>query len=451
MAPSSISRRSLLASATAATAVVMGGPFVRGAHAAGKLRVGFWDHWVPGANATLSLICEEWAAAERVDLAVDFIPLTGDKLVMTAAAEAQAGSGHDVLSMQSWVTVGHGHRLEPVDDLMRQLVARNGAVHPACEYLGRLDGAWIAVPATVGGQLNPPCARIDLVQRFAGLDVTRMYPAGGPPDPVLAAQWTWERFLEVARRCAEGGYPFGMPLGSSTDATDWVGAVFASHGARLVAEDGTVTVDSEPVRHVLEYFRRLVPYLPADVFGWDGAGNNKWLISGKGALIMNPPSAWAVAKRDARETVAAHCWTFPSPKGPQGRFESATPCYWGIWSFSPNKSAAKSLLAHLSTRAAAQRFVAASSGSDIPPWNAFLDFQTWAEVGPPPGTLYSYPPRYPDQIVSVACAPAPKQIANQLYAQATMTKMIARCTQAGGSVDQAIGWAAKEIEGFMRT
>jgi hypothetical protein len=108
-------------------------------------------------------------------------------------------------------------------------------------------------------------------------------------------------------------------------------------------------------------------------------------------------------------------------------------------------------LAHLSTRAAAQRFVAASSGSDIPPWNAFLDFQTWAEVGPPPGTLYSYPPRYPDQIVSVACAPAPKQIANQLYAQATMTKMIARCTQAGGSVDQAIGWAAKEIEGFMRT
>jgi hypothetical protein len=43
----------------------------------------------------------------------------------------------------------------------------------------------------------------------------------------------------------------------------------------------------------------IVPFLPPDVFTWDDAGNNKWLISGKGALIMNPPRAWAVAKRDA--------------------------------------------------------------------------------------------------------------------------------------------------------
>jgi hypothetical protein len=31
-----------------------------------------------------------------------------------------------------------------------------------------------------------------------------------------------------------------------------------------------------------------------------------------------------------------------------------------------------------------------------------------------------------------------------------MTKMIARCTQQGQTVDQAIAWAADEIEGFMR-
>ena len=29
----------------------MAAPFVYGAYAAGKLAVGFWDHWVPGANA----------------------------------------------------------------------------------------------------------------------------------------------------------------------------------------------------------------------------------------------------------------------------------------------------------------------------------------------------------------------------------------------------------------
>jgi len=33
------------------------------------------------------------------------------------------------------------------------------------------------------------------------------------------------------------------------------------------------------------------------------------------------------------------------------------------------------------------------------------------------------------------------------YSQATMTKMIARCTQQGQSIDQAIAWASDEIEG----
>ena len=36
-------------------------PFVRGAHAAGKLSVAFWDHWVPGANDVLDKLCQEWA------------------------------------------------------------------------------------------------------------------------------------------------------------------------------------------------------------------------------------------------------------------------------------------------------------------------------------------------------------------------------------------------------
>ena len=70
MAAVSLSRRTVLqtAAATALTA-----PFVRGAHAAGKLRVGFWDHWVPGANDVMTKICNEWAEKEKVDIQVDFI------------------------------------------------------------------------------------------------------------------------------------------------------------------------------------------------------------------------------------------------------------------------------------------------------------------------------------------------------------------------------------------
>ena len=47
----SLTRRTILQTAAAATATsALAAPFVHGAFAAGTLRVGFWDHWVPGAN-----------------------------------------------------------------------------------------------------------------------------------------------------------------------------------------------------------------------------------------------------------------------------------------------------------------------------------------------------------------------------------------------------------------
>src|ERR1700737_2798487 len=63
---------------TAAT-VALAAPFVRGAPAAGKLAVGFWDHWVPGANDTLTKLCQEWAAKEKVEIAIDYITSQGEK------------------------------------------------------------------------------------------------------------------------------------------------------------------------------------------------------------------------------------------------------------------------------------------------------------------------------------------------------------------------------------
>ena len=91
-------RRSVLQTAAAAGAV-FAMPFVRGARAAGKLSVGFWDHWVPGANAPLEKLCREWAEKEKVDIKIDFITSNGDKDLLTAAAESQARAGHDIIGL----------------------------------------------------------------------------------------------------------------------------------------------------------------------------------------------------------------------------------------------------------------------------------------------------------------------------------------------------------------
>ena len=91
------------------------------------------------------------------------------------------------------------------------------------------------------------------------------------------------------------------------------------------------------------------------------------LISVKSALIFNPPSAWAVAKRDA-PTVAADCWTFPAPTGPKGRFLPTLSFFWGVYNFSQNKSAAKDLIVYLMQRDQVEERCIASEGYDIPPY-----------------------------------------------------------------------------------
>jgi ABC-type glycerol-3-phosphate transport system substrate-binding protein len=438
-----ISRRTFTA---AASASLLAAPFVRGANAAGKLSIGFWDHWVPGANKATEELVKQWAEKEKVEVQIDYITSQGNKLLLTIAAEAQAKSGHDILALSTWLPNEHAKLLEPVDDLMKPLIEQNGKVNATVEYLGRADGKWIAVPATVGSQIKGPCSRIDLMKQHAGVDLLEMYPAGGAPK---ADGWTTDAFLKAAEACHKAGVPFGIGLGTTSDSVDTIGAFFHAFGAMLVDEKGKIVVKSDPVRQALDYYKRLMAVLPQDVASWDDASNNKWIVSGRGAMIMNPPSAWAVAKRDAPQ-VAEQLWTHGFPSGPKGRYAPFLPFFWGIWNFGKNKPAAKSLLTHLSQPAAAEKMVAASGGYDLPSFSKLTTFKTWAEEGPPKGTLYHYPNPHDHQVLSIAAAPAPPKIAVQIYTQGLMTKMAVRHYQ-GEAMDKTLDWASRELEGFTRT
>jgi len=444
-----MTRRRFVVGTTAATAVAIAAPYVRTASAAGSLTLGLWDHWVPGANDTCTKIINEWAEREKVDVKVDYITAQGNKLLLTVAAEAQARAGHDVLMMSNWLPNEHAERLEPVDDVMSRLIEEHGPVYPAIETFGKVDGHWVGVPS-IRGTLAYCCAtRMDHLKQHAGIDVQAMYPASAPPDKTLADTWTYDAFLAAAEKCHKAGVPFGLPMGSTPDTVQWVGSMFSAFGAVLVDAKGNITVKSDEVRQVLDYTRRLLAFLPPEVPSWDDASNNKWLVSGKGALIMNPASAWSVAKRDAPK-IAEQIWHHPMPKGPKGRFIGATTYYFGTWNFSKNKSAAKSLIAHLSTRASAERLIRASNGYDLPSFDSMNDFTIWDEQGPPLGTSSHYPNRKGgDQQFSLAAAPAPAGIAAQIYSQATMPKMILRHAQ-GESVEKTLAWATSELEGFSR-
>ena len=81
---------------------------------------------------------------------------------------------------------------------------------------------------TRGTLLLGCCSRFDLMKEHAGIDVQALYPAGKPPAD---ASWTWDAFLAAAEKCQKAGHAFGLPLGSTTDTNQWVGALFLAYGA----------------------------------------------------------------------------------------------------------------------------------------------------------------------------------------------------------------------------
>jgi hypothetical protein len=443
-------RRSLLTSVMFGSIAAMAAPYVKDSYAAGSLTLGVWDHWVPGANNAFAALCNEWGTKNNVEVRVDFITSQGEKDKLTAAAEAQAGTGHDIMSHRDWNVRIHAELLEPLDEIAAALIQQYGPISPVAEYLAKIKGAWRGVPAASGSQVKPCCSRLDLYKEHAGIDLREIFPADESKwDAAKINSWTWDAYLAAAEKLFKAGYPVGLGMGQTSDSVDWVGALFSAFGVVMVDAKDNIRINSDETRVVLEYAKKLMAAIPPDVYAWDDAGNNRWLISGKGAGIMNPPSAWAVAKRD-NPKVAENCWTHPMPRGPKGRFVGQLPQFYGLWSFSKNKAAAKDLLLHLSQKPQVARLVQASFGFDLPSFRSMYDLDTWKTVEPPLGTVYGYPPRADEQ-TSIAAAPARSEVGAQIYNQAINTVMVAKFTQGGEKLDAVIKWAENELEGTLRS
>lgn len=440
-----LSRRRALQLAAATATLPLAN--IHSAHSAGKLSCAFWDHWVPAGNDAMRKIVAEWADKNHVDVQIDFLTAIGNKIDLTMGAEAMARQGHDVFAFDQWTVHQWSDRLIPVDDVMAELIKANGPTIETVEYLAKIKGHWMAVPSGPGSAPLTPCARISMFKKFAGVDVTAWYPAH-EVQPPEAPDWTYDTQLKIAEACRKGGYPFALGCGTTTDSVQTWGTTFGAFGADLVDGEGKITVDSDNVRAVLEYAAKMIPFLPPDTVSYDDASNNRALISGKSAFIWNPPSAWAVAKRDAPQ-VAADCWTFPNPKGAKGRLVPMRPYFWGIWEFSRNQQAAKDLVHWLMLRPQAERLTTAVSGYDIPPFKSFDDFKIWSEVEPPLGAVYNYPIRpWHQASYYVPGMSAPPDIAVQMWNRGTVPTMVAKLVS-GQSIEQSIAWAKDEIEGFL--
>ena len=446
MTKTTLSRRRALTTATAAAALPL--VHIRTAGAAGKVSAFFWDHWVPAGNDILRKQLARWSEKSKVEVQVDFITSMGFKDRLTINAEAQAKTGHDMFIIGNWEVQNQAHLLEPVDDVVKRLEDKYGPANRVSNYLGKTKGHWVAVPSSWGTQNKGPCGRISILKEAAGIDVLKMFPAGVTEATPEAASWTFDAMLKAAEACAKAGKPFGIGLGTTADNVDTAGSLFAAYGAEVVDANGKIQVKSDAVHQVLEYAQKLVKFLPPDAASFDDSSNNRALISGQSALIWNPPSAWAVAVRDAPD-VAKDCWTFPAPRGPKGSFMPHSMNFLGMWQFAQNKSAAKDLIEYLMQQENVDERSTVVLGYDLPPYQKMNESKVWDEIGPPKGTVYNYPVRkWHNAVENIAGMPAPPEIAVQVYNRGTLPTMLAKL-KSGQSIPQVVAWANEELEGFV--
>ena len=441
MSRKKLSRRQFVAATALSSAALITAPYVRGAYAAGKLSIGFWDHWVPGANKASTDLVNEWAAKEKVEVSIDYIPSQGNKILLTIAAEAQAKSGHDILAMPTWWPHAHAEQLEPVNDIMEPLIKQNGEVNGTVQ---------------ISRQGRRQMARRSRLRRQPDQGALLAYR----PDEEACRH---RRPGNVSgRRGAEGrqldhghvpesrrGLPQGRRSLRHRPRRDqrqrrYRRARSSSRSApKLVDAKGNVVVKTDDVRQALEYYKKLMAFLPPDAPAWDDASNNKWLVSGKGAMIMNPPSAWAVAKRDAPQ-VAEQCWTHGFPVGSERPVRAVPSLLLEHLEFLQEQGGGQEPAGRICrNRHAIEKMVAASGGYDLPAFEKLTTLKTWAEEGPPKGTLYHYPNPHNHQMLSISASPAPPKIAQQIYTQATLTKMCVRFYQ-GEAMEKTLAWAEGE-------
>jgi ABC-type glycerol-3-phosphate transport system substrate-binding protein len=412
-----------------------------------SLNIALWNHWIPGAADVHTSLVNEWAAKNNVEVQIDLVGPQVRDIRTIAAAEARAGTGHDIMALGPFDSWAYMKQCASLNDVADYIQKKYGKFDSLGTYLGysEEDKTWYAIPAPMGSHSYPMVSRIDYFKQHCGLDLQDVFPADvSKRNAAKVADWNYDNFLQYCKKLHAAGVPYGNPLSETSDGNDWIGPLLLSFGAKPMDREGNITIESDGTLQALEFLRELTQYMPKEIYGWDDASNNRWIISGKGSAIQNPPSAWSVAKRTQPQN-AAQMWHHDTPSGPQGRFRGALFYNFVMWKWCKEKKAAQELLMYLLEKDQQWKILQAGQGYDMPQLEFMYAHPVYAEEGPPVGGLYNYLIRGDETLVA-AGYPAHPVAGQAIYSQHILPVMVAKATTGAMSSKEAMQWCAKELE-----
>jgi multiple sugar transport system substrate-binding protein len=294
------------------------------------LRIAQWTNYVAGYDEWWdNEYTKRWGERNGVEVVVDHFDL--NQLPAHAEAEVASQHGHDLFHLVLGSPAPFEDHVIDHREIIEEVEAKLGKMSPFVarsifnlrtnKYFGFSD-FWAPTPVHYRTDLWDP------------LDVR--------PD-------TWQDVLAGGRRLKSQGHPVGIGMGPDPESNSTLLGLMHGFGASIQDEDANVVINSratvEAVKAGADIFRSA---MTEEVLAWDIASNNRFLISGRGSLIVNPLPAIRALEGQNPE-LAGKVGLVPVPQGPQGR---ATPYVVGvyvIWKFSENQEAAKRFLIDLVT------------------------------------------------------------------------------------------------------
>jgi multiple sugar transport system substrate-binding protein len=316
-----------------------------------------WAHFVPQADQELHEIGKRFTDATKI--AIRFDHLQEPQMAAKLAAEVQTGSGHDLLMLRMHLPQLHATNLADMSDIVDALVKKYGPMYEFCQEAAYYKAHWVAMPAYWGA--------------FPGSYNKKYFDEVGekPPD-------TWEDLVRAGKKLKAKGHPVGIPISQTPDAISTLGPIMWAYGGKAVDADGkTVAVSSPETAEAIEYVKRLYnEAMEPEVLSWDDSNNNRFLISGKGAWIANPPSPYLTAKT-RNMPIAEEIYFQLMPAGPKGRHTTTFIRSIGIWKFSKNIEPAKEFTKFFFAEENYNDYINAALAFDAPVFKSMEDHPVW--------------------------------------------------------------------------
>jgi len=267
---------------------------------------------------------KEWGERNDTEVIVD-IAL---RLLQNAVAEVKAQKGHDI-NLIPWPAAFEEHVID------------HREIYQECEKrYGK------PIPWYIKSTYNPK------TKKFFG------FYDRYPPDPINYRNdlWdgvgmypnTWEDVrVGGAKIKKKYGNPVGIGLSKELDSNMVLRDILYSYGASVQDEEANVVINSKQTLEAVKFVRALFKEAMApEVLGWDPMSNNRFMLAGKGSLVVNAITITRAAEKDkVMAEISKKIWLAKPAAGPVRRMGLPHVMYiYSIWKFAENIEGAKQFL-----------------------------------------------------------------------------------------------------------